>query len=905
MTILSVNELPRTHGHHMLHSLLPGKVSLILIFILGLFAFPVDVQAILNRALYEFYKSPNNGKQIASLPDGRSLLLVHSRNSGPATLRLMMARNMEPGNMADFEEVGILAGSGSVVPDASPSGYGGSMVVIGDTLHVAWTGPKGIQYTRAKLAGKKFKWESATHVLEGDYWLGDLFVIGKQVALTWHQIHDRQSESIGINWFDDEWRHQEINRGKPMFAPVADVDRQGHIHLTWSDVAEQLFYTRVDKLGGKPKVELLGPGGQPTMLADDGRVLIACVEGYAYGTLRYYIKKEKKWRRNMHLTMTSKWLTTDMMHSPGLTRDRHGVIWLFFADSTRRSTIWTRWLGDSWSPFTNGPRINHRSPHFDSNLLPIGRLSVGKEQLQDIGLLLTCEEPIKRVEFRREVVPNLAADTGRKVLFLDMLEVAGTENVELQVEKATKHPKNPLMQTGPAGSFDEDRVFNHGSVLLDDGKYRMWYGGIREPRPGEPRPPWWDWIHCGYAESDDGIQWKRVRVGEAEWNGSKKNNILPGLRHSARVLKEKGDPDPKRRYKAFYFWNSGEHLEMARTGRYGKQYDPRENMFLMDMFTSPDGIHFEPHQGEVRFPGGQGKPLSAIPQSIFRDDADPDPNKRYKAYGFSSLNLRRRGACYLFSPDALHWTAHELPVIDPLVRGTPPVASGPSGQVHDTVCFPYEGYYLALYQDQNHPGNMPVELAVSRDAETFRHIKPGSKVIAVGDVDDWDAQTILPTTPIILDREIRLYYGGGTERKPPLNGKPKWVALPGLATLRRDGFTSLQLAGNVQSGSLTTIPFSLPNQVTALHANIKCPGKSTLRAELLDAKSGKPLPGYSLTECKPVTGDRFDSVITWQSRSTLPGGSTRQKKEQGRVRLRFELSNKGGSPKLHAFWFGD
>ena len=33
-------------------------------------------------------------------------------------------------------------------------------------------------------------------------------------------------------------------------------------------------------------------------------------------------------------------------------------------------------------------------------------------------------------------------------------------------------------------AFDEDRVLNHGTVLLDGGKYRMWYGGIREPRPG-------------------------------------------------------------------------------------------------------------------------------------------------------------------------------------------------------------------------------------------------------------------------------------------------------------------------------------------------------------------------------------------------------------------------------------
>ena len=208
----------------------------------------------------------------------------------------------------------------------------------------------------------------------------------------------------------------------------------------------------------------------------------------------------------------------------------------------------------------------------------------------------------------------------------------------------------------------------------------------------------------------------------------------------------------------------------------------------MDLFTSPDGIHLERHVGDVRFPGEQAKPLSAIPNSVFRDDAEPDPDKRYKAYGFMSLNLRRRGTCYLFSPDAQYWTAHaEMPLIDPAVRGTPPAAGGSTGQVHDTVCFPYEGYYLALYQDQHNPHNMPIELAVSRDAEWFHHMLPGSNVISVGEPDDWDALTILPSSPVILEREIRLYYGGGTERKPPLDGRPKWVALPGRVHFHRTG----------------------------------------------------------------------------------------------------------------------
>ena len=148
------------------------------------------------------------------------------------------------------------------------------------------------------------------------------------------------------------------------------------------------------------------------------------------------------------------------------------------------------------------------------------------------------------------------------------------------------------MDLGPAGSFDEDRVFNAGCVLREDGKYRMWYGGLREPRPGEPRQPWYDWLHCGYAESENGIDWRRVLVNQVEWKGSKRNNILPHFAHAPLLFRDDAEPDVSRRYKGFHFWTSGQHMEIARTGKYGRKYDPRDEHFLMDLLTSPDGIHW-------------------------------------------------------------------------------------------------------------------------------------------------------------------------------------------------------------------------------------------------------------------------------------------------------------------------
>ncbi len=49
----------------------------------------------LNRLLYEFYKSPNNSKQIALGIDGRRLLLAHSELMGPLSAAQVFVEPVE------------------------------------------------------------------------------------------------------------------------------------------------------------------------------------------------------------------------------------------------------------------------------------------------------------------------------------------------------------------------------------------------------------------------------------------------------------------------------------------------------------------------------------------------------------------------------------------------------------------------------------------------------------------------------------------------------------------------------------------------------------------------------------------------------------------------------------------
>jgi len=90
-----------------------------------------------------------------------------------------------------------------------------------------------------------------------------------------------------------------------------------------------------------------------------------------------------------------------------------------------------------------------------------------------------------------------------KVLFV-MLAIFGvfivtsTTNVYSQTEW-TKHEANPLLDPGPIGAWDDERIIQP-CVLFDGTTYHMWYSTVD-----------WDifFASIGYATSPDGISWTK------------------------------------------------------------------------------------------------------------------------------------------------------------------------------------------------------------------------------------------------------------------------------------------------------------------------------------------------------------------------------------------------------------
>ena len=94
---------------------------------------------------------------------------------------------------------------------------------------------------------------------------------------------------------------------------------------------------------------------------------------------------------------------------------------------------------------------------------------------------------------------------------------------------------------------------------------------------------------------------------------------------------------------------------------------------------------------------------------------------------------------------------------------------------------------------------------------------------------------------------------------------------------RTDGFVSVRSSAG--GGTLLTKPFTFTGAKLALNLA----SKGATRVELQDA-DGKPLPGFGLADCAPITGDFIEHTVSWRG-GTLAAVAGRP------VRLQFEFKD--------------
>ena len=499
--------------------------------------------------------------------------------------------------------------------------------------------------------------------------------------------------------------------------------------------------------------------------------------------------------------------------------------------------------------------------------------------------------PAREPEFAPMSVPYLEPgntpgiipiDTGRQ-LFVDDFLVGSLENLERTYHRAEFHPSCPVIRP--------DRVWE----TFEEGD---WEKVGSEPAPEEHRKlrlfhrsrpcahpfsdgAWWDpaekifkmWYHCGfnkataYAVSHDAIHWHKPDLDVEPGT----NIVLRHNRDSTAIWLDHNEENPAHRFKMFVTemvpdWNPESYAMVARASPDGIHWS--------DRLTSPvhmgdrSTVHFDPFRGVWVFGIRHGH------EGVGRD----------RCYRETTAPL----ADWTYDPDQAHfWVG-----ADPLDQRNPdPELADVAPQLYNLDCMAYESIILgqfAIWQGEyitDPPGAFPkrneIMLGFSRDG--FHFHRPDRRPFMGVNMDDPEAwnwgnmQSVGGGCLVVGDRLV-FHCSGWSRSTDP--AKPCAVLATGMATLRRDGFASLD-AGETE-GIVTTRPVTFGGE----HLFVNVDGE--VRAEVVGT-NGEVL--VSKDNCETVRGDSTKVEVRW-THGDLAAFAGQP------VRFRFFLRDAA----LYAFW---
>lgn len=430
-----------------------------------------------------------------------------------------------------------------------------------------------------------------------------------------------------------------------------------------------------------------------------------------------------------------------------------------------------------------------------------------------------------------------------KLLFWDYRGVETVSGFEKKLVQPVKHGTDPL--------FVADRPWENGNMQLygsvlkrDDGPFQLWYTVIHRP---------WQ-MYLAYAESDDGIVWRKPELGIFEYEGQKTNIVLTTDPHGAAVIYDPDDPRPGWRYKM-----------VAGVAPH----------FCVAAYRSADGIDWRPARSHHRkAPAG----WPAVP-------TDPDcpigflraPDGRYVIY--HRLSGQGRRVFRSESWDFMYWSSEPRLVFEPNADDAPQIQFYGLGSA---AYGPYEIGTLWMFHTRAEDlsksrGYQEAEFTYSRSGYAWHRAAQGTPFIPHGAPGDWDQGNLqCASAPVYLPGEIRYYYAGTDmyhQRRWEL--EPQTAGL-GLATMKPDRFVALR-AGQ-QAAEMTTVPLHASKGTIHLNAVTRAGG--WLRVEALQPDY-QPVAGFSQAECAPISGDSLAHRVRWE------GGT----QPEGPVRLRIHAQN--------------
>lgn len=437
---------------------------------------------------------------------------------------------------------------------------------------------------------------------------------------------------------------------------------------------------------------------------------------------------------------------------------------------------------------------------------------------------------------------------GRRELFVDGYLIAQLQRARLKL-----HPPQPREIVLKFDQPWEGSYSGYATILHTGDVFRLYYRGMPIAKHTLDTE-----VTC-VAESRDGIEWTRPKLGLFEVQGTKDNNVVLARHRGCHNFAPFVDVNPHapagQRYKA-----------LGGTGAPG-----------LIAFTSPDGIHWKQLQPEPVITKGAFDSQNNAFWSVSEG--------QYVCY-FRVFREGKRWIARTTSRDFVHWSEP----VDLELDGKPrqhlytnqigPYVRAP--QIYlglPTRFFPgrrvvteQEARQLGTPAEWGYAGDCTDVLLCSarRGAELRRtfleaFIRPGL------DLRNWTSRANYAARGIVetADAELSLYviHNGG-------------YATSHLRryTLRPDGFVSVH--GPYSGGEMITRPLVFSgNRLTINYATSAAGG---LKVEI-QTPDGRPVDGFALGDCPEIIGDRIEHTVCWKGEENVGRLGGRP------VRLRFVL----------------
>jgi len=218
-----------------------------------------------------------------------------------------------------------------------------------------------------------------------------------------------------------------------------------------------------------------------------------------------------------------------------------------------------------------------------------------------------CDGVIRQFFGRGRPMRDLSRDSTQLAIadqvqtFLDNVLIESVLNITRHWHQPERRVDSPVLKR--ERPWEHTLYFNYSDhcVLRDpqDGLFKCWYEDMEGPLPGV-RSNFGRFCRKLYAESVDGLRWRRPELDLYEMDGRKTNIVLGDPDHgqacSGTVVIDPNPPTPDQRFRMMYerIWERG-----------------AETRATMEAVHSPDGIHWQAYPELPTF-GSAGRKLGDV-----------------------------------------------------------------------------------------------------------------------------------------------------------------------------------------------------------------------------------------------------------------------------------------------------